>query len=251
MQVVCGEGAVEAADDLLAWSAPRTRLESFLKGSPRKQLLEVVRSSEPLENPVGLGSPHVPDGHVRLDGDTLYAHVPDDAYATEAVLRIAWQIAVHRSGGLLMHGCSFHWNCKGVAAIGHSGAGKSTLARLCRGHPAHATVLTDEIVHLVPDGTAFGTPFRSDADNAGSPGPAALKGLLLLKHGTVEALDVVEPADALPILLGQMYVPVIPVVGQGEIRRRLMALVDTVGVHRLTFRKDAAVGPFLRDWVST
>lgn len=186
---------------------------------------------------------------MRLEGDRLLAHVPDDPFAAEAVLRIAWQVAVHRTGGLLMHGCAFHWNGAGVAAIGESGAGKSTLARLCRGHPAHASLLTDEIVHLTLDGRAFGTPFRSDADNAGTPGPARLRTLVLLRHGDVERLEPVDGVEALPVLLGQRFVPAISVVSEGEIRRRVLALVDAVGVHRLTFRKDPAVGPFLRDWV--
>jgi hypothetical protein len=249
MLVACGDGAISAPEDLLALSRPRTRLQKFLLQESREVLLEILRTAHPLASGVGLGSPHVRQGQVELADKRLLTDILDETLAAEAVLRIAWQVAVHRAGGLLMHGCAFHWKGVGIAAIGQSGAGKSTLARLCRSHPAHAVVLSDEILHLQPDGIAYGTPFRSDPDNDGSPGPARLGGLLLLAKGQEEHLDELSPAEALPFLLAELYTPVISVVTAGELRRRLMALVDTVGVHRLTFRKDAAVGPFLRDWV--
>ena len=250
MLVTCGEGEVEAPEEILALSAPRTRYANFLSSSAREVLIEVSRSETSPPGGTPLGEPYPPTAMVRLDGNHLQGYIADEALAAEAVLRIAWQVAVHRGGGLLMHGCSFHWNGLGVAAIGQSGAGKSTLARLSRLHPAHASLLSDEIVHLMPDGVVYGTPFRSDPDNEGSPGPARLRGLLLLAHGQQESLEAVSAAEALPVLFGQLYVPVIPVVPSGELRRRLMTLVDTVGVYRLTFRKDPAVGTFLRDWVS-
>ena len=150
-----------------------------------------------------------------------------------------------------MHGCAFAWGGRAVAAIGKSTAGKSTLAALACGHPGHARLLTDEIVQLFPDGTCWGTPFRSNATTAGAPGPGTLKSVLLLEKGDHEAVTPVPSVLALTTLLGQVFDATVDVVPRGELSRRVMELVDTVGVHRLTFRKDAAVGPFLRDWVST
>ena len=37
-------------------------------------------------------------------------------------------------------------------------------------------------------------------------------------------------------------------VAQAELIRRVLNLVDRVGVQRLTFRKHSDVGPFLRNW---
>ena len=193
---------------------------------------------------------NAPWGFFELRGRELQAHIPDDVWAAESVFRIAWHVLTVEQGGVLMHGCGFAWNGHGVAAIGHSTAGKSTLAALSCGHPGHADLLTDEMVQLFPDGTCWGTPFRSNFKSPGSPGPAKLKSLLLLEKGDHEALVPVEPAQALPVLLGQVFSGPIDLVSRGEISRRVMELVDTVGVHRLTFRKDAAVGPFLREWVS-
>jgi hypothetical protein len=181
-----------------------------------------------------------PWGSFALRERELLADIPDDVWAAESVFRIAWHTLSIEQGGVLMHGCGFAWNGRGVAAIGESTAGKSTLAGLCCNHPGHATLLTDEMVQLFPDGTCWGTPFRSNVENAGSPGPAKIKSLLLLEKGDHEALTEVNPAEALPVL---------DLIPRGEVSRRVMELVNTVGVHRLTFRKDAAVGPFLRDWV--
>lgn len=148
-----------------------------------------------------------------------------------------------------MHGCAVGWGARGVAAIGISTAGKSTLAALCAGPPAHAALLTDEIVQLFPDGRCFGTPFRSNVENVGQPGPITLHSLLLLEKGPHEALTRVASTEAVAQLLPQLFWFD---AGEGSLveqKRRLFALVDHVSVHRLTFRKDAAVGPFLRDWV--
>lgn len=250
MRLACGEGAIDAPDALVSLSSERTRPDRFVTAEAREVLLELCRSSGVPAQAVGLGSPHVPDARVRLDGRTLHVYYPEDVFSAEAVLRTAWQVVVNRAGGVLVHGSAFHWNGVGVAAIGESTAGKSTLARLCCAHPGYATLLTDEIVHLLADGTIYGTPFRSDADNAGAPGPARARSLLLLKKGDHERLDEVSAEEALPVLLGQMFIPVIRVVPQGELSGRLMSAVNAVGVHRLTFRKDSAVGPFLREWVA-
>ncbi len=183
-------------------------------------------------------------------GDTLLAHIPDDMWAAESILRLAWQIVTMRAGGVLMHGCAVAWSGRGVAAIGVSGAGKSTLASLCSGHPGHALLLTDEIVQLFPDGMVWGTPFRSNVENVGAPGPAKLETLLLLEKGDHEALTPVPAAEALPQLIPQLFAPMAGITSRGEAVRRVMEIADKVGVHRLTFRKDAAVGPFLRDWLA-
>ncbi|MBL8954294.1 MAG: hypothetical protein JNK82_26180 [Myxococcaceae bacterium] len=191
------------------------------------------------------GSP-APWGFYRVKGELLEAHIPDDKWAAESVLRIAWQISTFRQGGVLMHGCGFAWGDRGFAAIGHSTAGKSTLARLSCGPPGDATLLTDEIVQLFPDGRLFGTPFRSDTETPGTPGDVRLESLLLLTKGVHEQLDVVPATTAIPELLGQLYRGTSEEMSPAEAVRRVLALVDRVGVQRLTFRKDPVVGAFLQ-----
>ncbi|MBK7862798.1 MAG: hypothetical protein IPJ65_30155 [Archangiaceae bacterium] len=189
-----------------------------------------------------------PWGFYALDGATLTAHIPDDVWAAESVLRVAWQVATLRQGGVLMHGCAFRFGEAGFAAIGQSGAGKSTLATLSAGHPAHATLLTDEIVQLMPDGRVWGSPFRSNVECVGSPGGVPLRALMLLAKGPHEALEELKPTAAVPELLGQLYRTTTDELSQAELVRRVLGLVDRVGVKRLTFRKDPAVGTFLREW---
>jgi hypothetical protein len=205
-----------------------------------------VRRVDSLEGGAPLEGSPAPWGFYRVDGDVVTAHIPDDKWAAESVLRIAWQVSTYRQGGVLMHGCGFAWGQHGFAAIGHSTAGKSTLARLSCAPPGDATLLTDEIVQLFPDGRLFGTPFRSDTEQPGAPGGVQLQTLLLLEKGSEERLAAVRPSDAMPELLGQLYRGASKEVSQPECVRRVMQLADRVGVQRLTFRKDSAVGPFLR-----
>jgi hypothetical protein len=232
-----------------ALALPRISVGAFESAGTSALRVECVAVARPGARK--LESLMAPWGDFALEGDTLYAHIPDDMWAAEAILRVAWQVVTLRQGGVLMHGCAFSWGESGVAAIGESTAGKSTLAALSCGHPGHAKLLTDEIVQLFPDGTCWGTPFRSNLENVGSPGPTKLKSLLLLEKGDHEAISEVAPAAAMPKLLSQVFGAVVDIVPRGEITRRVMSAVDAVGVHKLTFRKDPAVGPFLRDWVST
>ncbi|MFT3841453.1 MAG: hypothetical protein QM723_30975 [Myxococcaceae bacterium] len=245
---VAGHG-LRADESLVTLATGRVHAAPFANGRP-PALLEVSRvDSHSYDWSPITGSP-APWGFYRLKGDLLLAHIPDDVWAAESILRIAWQVVTHRLGGVLMHGCAVSWDGQGVAAIGVSGAGKSTLATLSAGHPAHALLLTDEIVQLFPDGTVWGTPFRSNVENVGAPGPAKLKSLLLLEKGDHEALTPVAPADALGELLPQLYAPMAGVAPRGEAVRRVMEIADKAGVHRLTFRKDPAVGPFLQKWAA-
>lgn len=243
-KVRAGDRAITVPESLLQRASPRIRSAAFA-GATADTVLD-VQLAERLELPTPLASPHAPWGDVELQGERLLAHIPDDVYAAEAVLRVAWQIVCHRAGGVLMHGCAFHWAGKGVVAIGASGDGKSTLSRLSRGHPAHAQLLSDEIVWLDPQRTCYGTPFRSDEDNAGSPGPARIEALLLLAKGQNERFDVVPSTEALPLLLAQLYMPTVAIVPRGELVRRVMLLTEAMPVHRLTFRKHADVGVFLK-----
>ncbi len=248
LSFTAGRTALSAEPGLCELARPRCHLAPFAHATTvaswvvRRVDALSAASRHPLEGSLA------PWGWWALEGRTLLAHIPDDPWAAESVLRLAWQLATDEAGGVLMHGCCVGWRGKGVAAIGHSTAGKSTLAALCAG--TGADLLTDEIVQLFPDGTCFGTPFRSNVENVGQPGPVKLASLLLLHKAPHEALTPVEPMAALTELLPQLYGAAVPGISNGALKSRVMAVVDAVGVHRLSFRKDPAVGPFLEQWVS-
>jgi hypothetical protein len=247
-RLTCGSGAICAPRALLKLAEPRCALRPF-QGSPARESLTIttVPAIDQARRRALEGS-LAPWGFYAVEGDTVLAHIPDDMWAAESVLRLAWQIVTHRQGGVLMHGCALAFGDRAVAAIGRSGAGKSTLSSLCS---RSATVLTDEISQLFPDGRVHGTPFRSNVENVGSPRGATLASLLVLEKGLREAIEPVEATQAVPELVGQLYRVATDEVPQSELLRRVLALVDRVGVHRLTFRKDAAVAPFLREWIES
>ncbi len=242
--VRCGTELIEAEFSLLDLAGDRSLHRNFVTAPGTASVC--LRRVAMLDGGRALEGSPAPWGFYRVEDNLVLAHIPDNKWAAEAVLRIAWQVSTFRQGGVLMHGCGFAWGARGFAAIGHSTAGKSTLARLSCAPPGDATLLTDEIVQLFPDGRLFGTPFRSDTEQPGAPGGVQLQTLLLLEKGPEERLASVRPADAMPELLGQLYRGASEEVSQPECVRRVMQLADRVGVQRLTFRKDPAVGPFLR-----
>jgi hypothetical protein len=247
MLLQCGEWPLWVDDRIIRSARPRCHLEPFAlpEGDARLR----VECDEGLQDGRPLEGSNAPWGSCKVEGDRVRAHIPDDMWAAESVLRIAWQTATHRQGGFLVHGCGVAFGEHAVTAIGQSGAGKSTLAMLCSQPPGQALVLTDEISQLSPEGWIGGTPFRSSLGNVGSPKRVRLVTMLLLEKGDHEALEAVPPAEAAPAILSQLYRTATDEVRQAELVRRALALIDRVGVHRLTFRKDAAVGAFLREWV--
>lgn len=245
----CAGMRIGASAELLELSRPRVHFGPFVTQSDERPALTLERvSSMPEGEGVALDGSLSPWGFWSRQGNVMKVHLPDDTYGAESVLRIAWQLATAQQGGVLMHGCGVAWGQAGVAAIGHSGAGKSTLANLTSQAPGHATLLTDEIVQLLPEGFLVGTPFRSNPECVGAPRMVRLASLLLLEKGPHEALAAVDGALAAPELLGQLYKAVEPKSQQSQVRF-VLALIDLVGVRRLTFRKDPAVGPFLRQFV--
>ena len=245
--LLCAGRQIEVEQEILDMALARCDWRPFLAGGSAALAIRRVSSisadvAYPLEGSLA------PWGSYAVEGDVLLAHIPDDPFAAESVLRVAYQIVSMHQGGILLHGAGVAFADRGVAAVGPSGAGKSTLASLCV--LAGGRLLTDEVVQLFPDGSAFGTPFRSNAENVGSPGGVKLRSLLLLRKGTTERVEVLESAKALPALMGQLFRPVPGGISPAEAFRRLGTVVDCVGVRELTFRRDPAVGGFLKDWLS-
>ncbi len=239
---------LEVDPELLRLATPRSQLQHFLTsdGAPHLTVRRVSSFSpgfteQPLEGVMA------PWGFFAAKGDELEGRIPDDAYAAEAVLRAAYQIAVARQGGLLIHASGVAFGESALVATGVSGAGKSTLARLCV--EGGARLLSDEIMALYPDGHCHGTPFRSDLDLAGTPAPAQLRSVLLLHKAQEEQLVPWPTKDALPVVLSQTYRGVTAELSGAQALVRVGAVLDRVGVRRLSFRKHPDVGPFLRRWL--
>lgn len=193
----------------------------------------------------------LPSGKVvyAQKGSDLSARLPRDSWSAEFLLRTAWYLSTLRQGGLLVHSSGVAFGVRAVVAIGQSGAGKSTLARLCVA--GGAQLLSDEMVQLLPGGpSAWGTPFRSDFRGPGAPGGQRIATLLVLHQALEERMTPVALSEVVSTLMSQLYVlPGHPGTDQSELRRRLLAIVDQVSVHRLSFRKDEVVGPFLKSWL--
>lgn len=186
-------------------------------------------------------------GSYRVEGDRILVRIIDDPLAAEAALRILWHVAIARQGGVLVHASGVLFGEEGVVALGPSGAGKSTFAALCTA--AGGRLMSDEIIALYPDGSAHGTPFRSDNPAPGCPDRVRLRSLFLLEKGGEERLSPVEPSEAIAALLSQCFRSNDGELSGAETMKRLAPLIDDPGVHRLRFRKHLDAGRFVKEWL--
>ena len=240
------ECTVEVDGPLAVLAALRVLPGGFevpINGVPR---LRVVRLHSEAALPTPMMAPTFAGGSYRLSNGLLEVVIPEDPFAAEAALRIAWHAVTLELGGLLLHASGVSFGGVAVVAPGESGDGKSTLAELCATHGG-AQLLSDEIVQVFPEGTCAGTPFRSSCAIPGAPCPSRIGLLVKLVKGSAERLDPLPPAEAFPWLMRATYEPEPGAVPPGEKARRVMRLLASVPAQRLTFRKDAAVATFLRE----
>lgn len=183
-------------------------------------------------------------GAWKLDGDLLSYDIGPGAYAAETTLRLAWQVVAGRVGGLLLHASGVALDGRALIACGPSGAGKTTFARLAV--EAGCTLLSDELLVLLPDGTVMGTPFYSEASMVGSPTVARAAGLLVLDKAPAEAWHDVAAIEALRVFLPQCFECEGLTPPRRELRRRLLAFAAQVPLKRLSFRRHPEAGHFVR-----
>jgi hypothetical protein len=239
-----GPDLLEVPKSLLTIAAPRIAVQHFHDdGTPA---LTLRRAEQEPHGGVELeGSPGA-RGVIRIDGNVLTAHVPDDPYTAESALRVAFQLAVVRRGGVLVHSSSIAFGDRAIVAIGQSGDGKSTLARLCI--EAGGTLLSDEMTAIFPDGTVYGTPFRSTETTPGSPGPAQLGLLVVLEKAPFEGLERADVRSVLPRMLAQVYRGFdAGVLTPAEILSRLSEVIGKRAPQILRFRKDPNAGRFVAE----
>ncbi len=244
-----GESIARVPDAVIELARQRCLIDQFIvrSASDVNWEIEVAPASEYLEAQAvdAVGIPFrlsISDSRIRVEQ-------PRSALQAELVLRLLFHLEVTRQGGLLLHSSGVSFSGLAVVATGPSGAGKSTFAALCASQSG-VGLLSDEIVAVFPTGHCFGTPFRSTLETAGTPERFALKGLLTLTKGREELIAPKAPARAVADVMAQVYRSPIQPLPIGEILRRVSAIVETIGVRELTFRRHPAVAGFIRDWLT-
>jgi hypothetical protein len=156
-------------------------------------------SAEPLAQtsvgPTSMGA------QFEFDGRLLRVRPQQSPRSEEAAWRLAWFFATRLQQGCLFHASAIRWNGKVAVISGPSGTGKTTLA--LNAMAAGAELLSDEIVLLLPDGTAYGTPFRSDERCVGQPISAPVALWLTVVHASAERFEPWSPRDAVQLFASQ------------------------------------------------
>lgn len=238
----CAGSVIRVEASLADMSRPRVHLGAFSASSGTPALTIHRHASLPEHAKVAEG----PLGRCRylLEGDRLDVELPDGMFQGELVLRLAWYLVATRRGALLIHASALTDGSHALVASGKSGDGKSTLSRLCRS--TGLTLLTDEIVQLFPDGSAAGTPFRSDEDNVGRPGRHPVKRFVALKKAPHEALEPLSGMEAAQLATSQCFDGAVFALPRAEVNRRVLTFLSNTQLGTLAFRKDPAVGGFVR-----
>ncbi len=245
--LVAGPGFVLEVDGgLLALASSRVFSRSFEIPRSQSPRLRVVRRREESPLPTPMSSSVFEGGSYRLSDGLLEFVIPENPFAAEAALRIAWHAATLETGGLLLHASGVSFGGVAVVAPGQSGDGKSTLATLCVRHTS-AQLLSDEIIQVFPDGMCAGTPFRSNCPIPGAPCQSRVGLLVKLAKGAEERLEPIAPTEAFTWLMQATYESEPGGLSPGEKARRVMQLLSVVMPRRLTFRNDPVVGTFLSE----
>lgn len=236
----CANEVVAVDASIAEMSRPRVHIGAFedRTGRPAAFSIERVKGltgGQHLDTPLGLAT-------VALEPKRLLVDIEEGPFLGELALRLGYSVLTSGLGGVLLHASGVARGTSALVACGKSGDGKSTLARLSA---SRATLLTDEVMQLFPDGRVAGTPFRSDFDNVGTPGLYTAKYFVGLRKADHEALDPLEPSAAFNLAIEQAFEPHAFALPRVETRKRLMQFLSAVLLRTLAFRKDAAVGAFV------
>ncbi|MEM8932411.1 MAG: hypothetical protein AAGE94_14615 [Acidobacteriota bacterium] len=199
-----------------------------------------------------------PVAHPRLVGTLWTPEVADGELGRsffqsqiENFFRLVVAYRLLEAGGALLHSAGIAIGDPndevGHLFFGHSGAGKTTISRLAldAGH----TVLSDDMNAIAPgaDGRPWieRLPFAGDLCRTPSPRRRyPLASLCRLRQGA-NAIDRLSSAHAIARLVAcAPFVNVDPHRVE-RLTNNLETLARTVGVHRLTFRKDGSFWPLI------
>jgi hypothetical protein len=188
------------------------------------------------------------DFHATWDPATRRGTVRQspNPYSMDTALRIIHTLLLAEEGGFLLHAASGIRNGRAFLFSGLSGAGKTTLARLA---PGNATLLTDEISYLRPEGggyRAYGTPFAGELAKVGENVSAPVKSLYFLAKGPANRIEEVGQGEAARRLLRNILF----FAKDPELVKRLFdtacRFVKSVPAYRLTFYPDERVWDLIR-----
>jgi hypothetical protein len=167
-------------------------------------------------------------------------------YSMDTALRIIHTLLLAEGGGFLLHAASGIRNGRAFLFSGLSGAGKTTLARLA---PGDATLLTDEISYLRPEGggyRAYGTPFAGELAKVGENVSAPVKALYFLAQGPENRVEEVGQSEAARRLLRNILFFAKDLELVNRLFDTACRFVQSVPAYRLTFYPDKRVWDLIR-----
>jgi hypothetical protein len=162
-------------------------------------------------------------------------------YSADAVLRIVHTLILARQGGFLLHAASAVRDGRAFVFSGVSGAGKTTISRLA---PTDATLLTDEISYIRPDGNgyrAFGTPFAGELATLGENVSAPVSTLFFLEKGKENRVEIVPRDQVMRSLLRNILFFAEDAELVNLVFQSACNFVENVCVRRLVFVPDKRV----------
>jgi hypothetical protein len=163
--------------------------------------------------------------------------------AFENFLRVLVAHDLLLRGGALLHSAGVVEEAGARLFVGPSGAGKSTVARLASS--AGRYVASDDLNLVGPDLALWGSPFLGDF-GAREGGSYPLLGIYRLSKGEEDCLRSLSKAEALASLLAcSPFVNRSPHLSD-RLCSNLLALVESVPAHELTFRREGRFWELLR-----
>ncbi|WP_068776952.1 hypothetical protein [Paenibacillus sp. FJAT-26967] len=183
------------------------------------------------------------DYRIEADEEITAARVEvhDEFALKHALMNIYSAFLIRNELGLLVHSSCVVQAEEGYLFAGPSGAGKSTAALLSRPR----MLLSDEAtVIALPEGEpaalAHNSPFRSDSRwDIGESVPAApLAGMYVLRQSGEVRTVPVKAADALPLVLNQVFVWTVGADETRTVMRLCRRFLERVPVHELYFQKN-------------
>jgi hypothetical protein len=183
------------------------------------------------------------DFHAEWDSTAGRGHIQQsrNPYAIDSVLRIVHTLILAKQGGFLVHAASAIRGGQAFLFAGVSGAGKTTISRLA---PSDATLLTDEISYVRPEGDAYracGTPFAGELARVGENQSARLSALFLLEKGPENRIETVATSDAVRLVLRNILFFAENAELVNLVFRSACEFVERVPVRRLIFVPDERV----------
>jgi hypothetical protein len=153
-------------------------------------------------------------------------------------IRVVFALLARTKDGILLHAAGIIRNDNAYLFFGHSGSGKTTV---CRVSSANHTILNDDLILLLPEGTswrAFGTPFSNPTQMKPTPGSAPIASMYLLTQAKHVAIYDLTTSQAIAALLGNIPVITEDPVRSAQVLDTLIKIQQVIPVKNLYFLPD-------------